>query len=134
MVRVRHRSSLMPVPEPMTRRLAAIVLVSQALVIVFAATGARALADATDSAAAGSHLLLGTGLTVLTLVAAGLLRTRFGVPLGWLVQLACLAGYFVLPAMLLVGAVFGSLWLLALRQGRKMDALTRTRAAAADVR
>lgn len=120
------------VPEAMTRRLAAVVLLSQAPVLVFGAVGARALADAAQRQDAAVVLLAGSGLAGLAVLAAALLRSPVGIALGWAVQIACLLATPVVPAMGIIGVVFTALWVTALRQGRKMDALTRARAAGGD--
>ncbi len=112
------------VPRRMTRRLGSVVLVSQVPVLVFAAVGARAIAGVNDAGNPTRDLLIVSGIAVLALLATGLLRSRYGVPLGWLVQLSCLLSALILPIMLVVGALFTGLWLTALIQGRKMDELT----------
>lgn len=122
-------SSALPVvgvPGRMTRRLAAVVVGSQAAVLLFGAVGARALADAGQQSQASPAVFLAVGgaLTAVAVAAAGLLRTPIGVTLGWLTQLGSLLAGFVVPAMFLVGAIFLALWVSALWQGHKMDALS----------
>lgn len=114
----------------MTRRLTAVVLGSQAPVVVFAAVGARALAASADDPAAGTHLLLGCAIALLCVVAAALTRSRVGIALGWLAQLATLAYALVVPMMVVVTLIFGGLWIVSVVQGRKADALTAARDAA----
>lgn len=114
----------------MTRRLAALVLGSQAPVVVFAAVGARALAASSDDpAVAGLHLGLGLALAGLCVVAAGLTRWRVGLLVGWLAQLATFAYAVVVPMMVVVGVIFGGLWLVAVIQGAAADRLTFARSA-----
>jgi len=60
-----------------------------------------------------------------------MLRRPWGITLGWVLQLATLLSAFVVPMMLVVGLIFGALWVTALVQGVKMDALTRAHAAEA---
>ncbi len=114
----------------MTRRFAAIVLGSQAVVVIFAAVGARAMAAAGQMSGAGhedragTYLLVGSLLAVLCVIAAGLMRRPYGVSLGWFVQAACLLSAIIVPTMLVVGLLFLVLWVAALYQGQKMDALT----------
>ncbi len=64
-------------------------------------------------------LLIGLGLMVGCLVAAGTMRRRTGGALGWAVQLASLALGFVIPAMFALGVVFlalyGGSWFLGAR-------------------
>lgn len=117
------RPPLTGVQRRMTRRLAAIVLSSEAPVVLFGAVGARALAEASGGAAS-TYLWTGMALAAALVVAAGALRTRFGVPLGWLLQLATVACGLVIPAMAVIGIVFGVLWWTALHQGRRLDDMT----------
>jgi hypothetical protein len=113
------------VPGKMTRRLAGVVIGTQGLAVFFGALVARGLAAADGSPASGSFLLAGSVLAVLCILDAGLLRRPWGITVGWVLQLATLASAFIVPVMLLVGILFGALWLTALVQGHQMDKHTR---------
>jgi len=117
------------VPGKMTRRLLGVVIGTQGLAVFFGALVARALAAAKveDKAADTSNtfLIVGSLVAVLCILDAGLLRRPWGITLGWVLQVATLACAFIVPAMLIVGLVFGALWLTALVQGRNMDEHTR---------
>jgi Protein of unknown function (DUF4233) len=113
------------VPGTMTRRLAGVVIGTQGLAVFFGALVARALAAAGGLHTSGSFLLIGSLLAVLCLLDAGLLRRPWGVTVGWVLQIATLACAFIVPVMLLVGLLFGVLWITALVQGANMDAHTR---------
>ena len=92
---------------------------------------ARALAAASGDPRANTDLLVGSGLAVLCLVAAGLMRTPFGVTLGWLIEVATFLSAAVLPMMLAVGVIFTLLWVVCLWQGRRIDDIQAARAAEA---
>jgi hypothetical protein len=66
-------------------------------------------------------LWIGLGLTVACLVVAGLLRFRWGPPLGWVVQVAALAVGFVVTTMFFVGAIFLALWATAFVLGHRIE-------------
>jgi putative exporter of polyketide antibiotics len=117
--------ALYGVPGKMTRRLAGVVIGTQGLVVFFGALVARALAAAHGSHTSSSFLLVGAVLAVLCLLDTGLLRQPWGITLGWVLQIATLACAFIVPLMLLVGLLFGALWLTALVQGQTMDEHTR---------
>jgi len=119
-------------PEKMTRRLAATVIGSQGLAVFFGALVARGLASARGDAGSGSFLLVGSVLAVLCILDAGLLRRPWGITLGWLLQVATLLSALVVPMMLVVGLIFGALWVTALVQGGRMDELTRQHLAEAE--
>lgn len=107
------------------RSFAALVLVSEVLVIGFATLVAvRGL----PGVGAGTSAAAGGGLALLCLLAAGLLRSRVGYALGWLVQVLLVASALWLRPMLLLGLLFAGMWAVALVQGSRMDALTRARA------
>jgi len=108
----------------MTRRFAGVVVGSQTLVVFLGALVAWAIAKAQHDAAHTSYLVVGLVLAVLCIVAAGTLRRSWGVTLGWIVEIATVLAGFVLPMMFVVGVMFLALWVTALVQGRKMDALT----------
>ncbi len=114
-----------------TWRLLAIVLAGQGIVVFFAATLARGLSDASGNGSPATLLWVGTGLALLCLVSAGLLRRPYGVTLGWLVQLLTWLAALVLPAMIGVGVIFTGLWVLLMAQGNRAERLVAEREAAA---
>ena len=89
-----------------TWRMLATVLGSQSILIFFGALVARGNAIAAGDAEGGRLLTVGSLLAVAAIVAAGLMRTSLGLPLGWLVQIATWASALVVPAMIGVGLVF----------------------------
>ena len=105
----------------MTRRLAGTVIGAQGLAVFFGALLARGLAAADGSHTSNMFLLIGSLLAVLCILDAGLLRRPWGVTLGWVLQIATLACALIVPMMLLVGLMFGALWLTALIRGRTLD-------------
>jgi hypothetical protein len=113
-----------PRPQRSYRRLfALLVLVGEALVVGFATLVAKDLADVSR----GHALAAGGVLALLCLLAAGLLRSRVGYLLGWLVQLLLVATARWVPVMLFLGLAFAALWVVALVQGSRADALTARR-------
>ncbi len=114
-----------------TFRLLAIALFGQAVILSFFALVARANAIADGRPDDGRTLLwVGLGLSLLAPVAAGTMRTPFGITLGWLVQLLTWLSAVVVPMMAAVGLVFTGRWLLLLVQGRAVDRLVAEREAA----
>ena len=113
------------IPAKMTRRLAAVVIGTKGLAVFFGALVARALAAVDGSPTSGTFLLLGSVLAVLCVLDAGLMRQPWGITLGWILQLATLACAVIVPAMLIVGLLFGALWVTAQVQGHAMEEHTR---------
>jgi hypothetical protein len=64
-----------------------------------------------------TRTLILVGLAVLMIIAAGLLRRPFGIGLGSALQLLFVLTGILLPAMFVVGLIFGAIWgyLLSLR-------------------
>lgn len=115
------------VGEKITRRFAGLVVGSQSLVVFLGALVAWAIAKSQHDAAHTSYLVIGIVLAILCIVAAGTLRRPWGVTLGWIVEIVTVLAGFVLPMMFVVGLMFVALWVTALVQGHKMDALTARR-------
>lgn len=118
-------------PGILTRRLCGATLLAQAMSVFFGALVAWSLARAEGDERATAYLVGGLVITAVCVLAAGLMRGRLGVPLGWAAQVLTLASAVVLPAMLLVAAIFGGLWWVCLSQGRRMDRETAQRDAEA---
>lgn len=118
-------------PGILTRRLCGATLLAQAISVFFGALVAWRLADAEGDDRSTIYLWGGVAIALLCVVAAGALRGRAGVALGWLAQVMTLAAGIVLPAMIAVAIIFGLLWWLCLSQGRRMDELTALREAEA---
>ena len=118
----------MSVPARSYRRLfAMLVLVGESLVAGFATLVAKDLADVPR----GQALVAGLALALLCLLAAGLLRSQVGYLLGWVVQVLLLLSALWVPLMLFLGLCFAALWVVALVQGSRADALTLRRNRAA---
>ena len=97
--------------------LAATTLASEALVVFFATLTAYGLSQTRHV----SYLVVGGVLMLLCLVAAGMLRSRAGYVLGWVLQVLIVAGGFVVPAMFGVGALFALIWFYAVRVGARIE-------------
>ena len=65
--------------------------------------------------------MVGLGLAVAALVIAGLLRFEAAYYAGFVLQAAALALGVVVPAMIVLGLVFGALWTTAYVLGRKIE-------------
>jgi len=101
----------------MQRRLCAAILLLEA-VVVGLSTPVLISVESVDTARA---LWSGLGLCVACLLTAGLLRRRWAYALGWAIQVGALALGFQVAAMFALGAIFGLLWLTAVRLGATID-------------
>lgn len=109
-------------PGQMTRRLGSTTLLAQAISVFFGGLVAWQLDNAMGGERGIVLLWALGGVALLCLVAAGLLRSRAGVFLGWVCQVLTLASAIILPAMVIVAILFGLLWFLCLRYGSRIDA------------
>jgi len=97
------------------RVLAGSVLAFETIVVLLAIPVATTVEDVPT----GRAVAVGAGLAVACVLAAALLRYRFGYVLGSLVQVGVVATGFVIPLMFVVGGVFAALWVTAIVLGRK---------------
>ena len=74
----------------------------------------------------------GTVLAALMLLTSGVLRHRWGIWLGWALQGLLVLGGFVLPALALVGLIFGGMWGYATIKGASLDSRNAVLAAEAE--
>jgi hypothetical protein len=103
------------------RVLCASVLAIEAI-IVFLATSLAASNGSLSNV--GLVWAVGLALMFLLVLTAGLLGRPWGVALGWVMQGLVLATSIVVGwVMLVVGIIFVVLWYLAVRNGRRVDAI-----------
>jgi len=100
-----------------TELVASIVLGFETVVVFLAALvifGLKALPPA--------PALIGGAVFCLALFAAiGLLHTRAGIILGWVLQAAIVATGIFVPAMFVVGILFVAIWVYAMYAGGRID-------------
>ena len=77
----------------------------------------------------GTGLGIGLGLAGAAIVIAGLLRLEGAYYAGFALQIAALALGVLVPAMIVLGLAFGSLWTAAYVLGRKIERESAARAA-----
>lgn len=103
------------------RVLCSSVLAIEAIVVFLATSLAASNGSVSNTALAWT---VGLALMVVLFAAIGALGRSWGIALGWVLQLAVLATSLVVGwTMLIVGVIFVVLWFLAVRNGRRVDAL-----------
>ena len=115
-------------PRPRRRRgavesLLSIVLVLEAMTLFFVTL----VVFGRQLLPAGVAWGCGFGAIVLTLLISQTLRWRWGVALGWLVQLGLVACGFLDPVMFVVAALFVAIWTYCLVKGTQLDRLNAAR-------
>lgn len=73
-------------------------------------------------------IVLGTAVALLMVVTAGLLRHRWAIAFGWVLQGLVLAGGLLVPSLAVVGVIFGGMWAYATIKGASLDARNARRA------
>lgn len=66
-------------------------------------------------------LLIGIALSVVLIGACAFLAKKWGIWLGWMLQLVLIAVGFVEPMMFVIGPLFAISWWYALRAGSRID-------------
>jgi hypothetical protein len=121
-----------PAPRSLRRILASIVLAFETIVVFLAALVIWGLSRGTEGLFGlpeWTPLVVG-GIVILGLVVTmALLRFEWAYLLGWALQGLILLSGLVNPAMYVVGAVFGGMWVYCMIVGGRID---RERAAAVD--
>ena len=93
------------------------LLIFEVVVFGLAIPGMILVSEVSAAAAAG----FAGCAALLALVAAGLLRSRVGYVLGWVVQGAGLALGFLTTTMFVVGALFAAVWVMSFVMGKRLD-------------
>lgn len=77
-------------------------------------------------------IVAGAVLGALMLLTTGVLRYRWGIVLGWILQVVLALGAILVPAVLIVALVFGGMWAYATIKGAELDRRRAASAAAAE--
>ncbi|MEV7089607.1 DUF4233 domain-containing protein [Streptomyces sp. NPDC093085] len=100
------------------RTLCASTLIGEFFVIGFAGLVAM---KSDDLSVATVWTVCGIAM-VVALLLCGMITRPGGVQLGWAFQICLVASGFVVPAMFLLGILFGALWWASVHYGRVIDA------------
>lgn len=106
------------------RGAAAALLVFEVIVVLLAGLAAATTTDLSNALVwAGA-----TALSLLCIAAAGTLRRgSTGIVLGSVAQVLAFASGLVVPAMFILGALFGGLWIMSIVLGRRIEAVQASR-------
>lgn len=111
--------------------LASIVLGSETIVVFLGGLtifGLRALPEGIPQ---WWGIVAGTVLAVAMFATIPFLRHRWGITLGWVWQLVVVLGALILPALALVGLIFGAMFAFATLKGSALDKMNAARLSAA---
>ncbi|MFI6291623.1 DUF4233 domain-containing protein [Nonomuraea sp. NPDC050790] len=108
------------VVTPGMRRLGASVLGMEAIM----AGLITPVAITVSGVAPALAMVSGLGLSVLCIVAIGLLKRPVGYVVGTLVQVLAIATGFLVSMMFFLGAIFAALWITAIFVARRVEGVT----------
>jgi hypothetical protein len=112
------------------RGICAAVLVFEGMVVFFAMLVALDLSDIDDAIL----WWVGSSALVACVLLAGLLRRRWAIGAGSVLQVLIIVTGVVVPTMFFLGALFAGLWFLAIFLGRRVERLQAAAAAEPDAR
>ncbi|MFT4235226.1 MAG: DUF4233 domain-containing protein [Microbacterium sp.] len=106
----------------LTEKLGSIVLAFESVCVFLAGLTIFGLHKTPDGVPTWVAIVVGTVLAAITLAAAGTVRFRWGIWLGWAIQVIIALGALLLPAVLILALVFGGLWAYATIGGARVEA------------
>ena len=98
---------------------ASTVLMLEAFVVCFATLAVFGLRR--DEISPAVILVSGLTLAVVLVLNCAVVTKKWGIGLGWFLQLVIIAGGFLEPVMFVVGTAFALTWFYGIRQGIRVD-------------
>lgn len=112
--------------------LGSIVLAFESVIVFLGGLTVYGLRALPESIPQWWAIVAGTVLAALMLLTGRVLRHRWGIVLGWVLQGVVALGGFLVPALFLVALIFGGMWAYATIKGASLDARNARLAAEAD--
>lgn len=109
--------------------LASIVLVSEALIVFLGGLAIYGLRALPAPIAPWWGIVAGAALAVVMILTTRVVRFRWGIAVGWALQAVVVAGAIWVPALALVGLIFGGMYAYATIKGSSLDRRNAQRAA-----
>jgi len=119
-------------PRGLAQKLGSIILGFEAIVVGLAGLTVFGLKALGPDIAPWWGIVGGAVVAIAMLVAAGLMGSRAGIVMGWILQVIVLLSAILVPAIGLVAIIFGGMWAYAMIVGGRADRAARTAASAAD--
>lgn len=108
-------------PRGARESLASIVLAAESVVAFLGGLTIYGLGALPEAIEPWWGILAGSVVAVLMLVTSGLVRYRWGIALGWALQVVVALGALLVPALLLVALIFGGMYAYATIKGGALD-------------
>jgi len=110
--------------------LAQVVLGFESIIVFLGGLAIYGLNALPDGIPSWWGIVGGSVLAALMVITTGLTRSRVGILLGWLWQVVVVLGGLLVPALVLVGVIFGGMYAYATIKGRALDRRNAVRAGA----
>lgn len=101
--------------------LGSIVLTFESMVVFLGGLALYGLRAIPAPVAPWWGIVAGSILAVLMLLTAGLLRHRWAIVFGWMLQVVLALGGFLEPTIAVVAVIFGGMWAYATIKGGSLD-------------
>ncbi|MGU3644922.1 DUF4233 domain-containing protein [Microbacterium sp. C23T] len=108
-------------PRGAAESLATIVLGFESIVVFLGGLVVYGLKALPASIAPWWGIVAGAGLAVLMILTTRVVRYRWGIVLGWVLQVFVLLGAFLVPALAIVALIFGGMYGYATIKGAALD-------------
>ena len=112
--------------------LGSIVLAFESVIVFLGGLAIFGLKALPESIPPWWGIVAGTVVAVAMVLTARVLRYRWGIILGWVLQVIVALGGFFVPALFFIALVFGGMWAYATIKGASLDARNARLAAEAD--
>jgi Protein of unknown function (DUF4233) len=112
--------------------LGSIVLAFESVIVFLGGLAVYGLQALPDPIPQWWGIVAGAVVAALMLLTGRVLRHRWGIVLGWVLQGVVALGGFLVPALFLVAVIFGGMWAYATIKGASLDARNARLAAEAD--
>ncbi|AZS36937.1 hypothetical protein CVS47_01558 [Microbacterium lemovicicum] len=101
--------------------LGSIVLAFESVVVFLAGLVVFGLKALPESIPAWWGIVGGAVMAILMIAVSGVLRHRWGIILGWVLQIIVALASFLVPAIAFVAIIFGGMWAYATIKGASLD-------------
>jgi hypothetical protein len=108
-------------PRGAAESLATIVLGFESIVVFLGGLAVYGLKAFPASIEPWWGIVAGAGLAVLMILTTRVVRYRWGIVLGWVLQVVVLLGAFLVPALAIVALIFGGMYGYATIKGAALD-------------
>lgn len=108
-------------PRGAAESLGSIVLAFESIIVFLAGLVVYGLKATPPGIEPWWGIVGGAVVAVLMLVVSGLLRYRWAIVVGWLLQVVVALAAFWVPAILVIAVIFGGMWAYATIKGASLD-------------